>query len=139
LCAITGIKSVSLVNGSNVATGTGEGAGNVDATTSGTADAHAGGNASSLLAWHLSTPVQTAVATPCNSTNIRSAYPELKRRLYQATNEAEEGELAIVLPAGTVRKAGATRNDSLAPLASGAVDGAVELTPGVNRSGQASC
>ena len=105
----------------------------MDATASGSADANADVAASStsdsnLLAWHLSTPVQTAVTTPCNSNNIRSAYPELKRRLYQATNEAEEGELAIVLPAGTVRKAGATRNDSLAPLANGAVDGAVELT-----------
>lgn len=74
------------------------------------------------LSHSLATPLKTAVTTPCNSTNIRSIYPEFKRRLYQATNEAEEGELAIVLPAGTVKKAGPVRNGSLAPAANG-VDG----------------
>ena len=42
--------------------------------------------------------------------------------MFQATNEAEEGELAIVLPPGTVKKAGAARGDSLEPLTNG-IDG----------------
>lgn len=73
--------------------------------------------------FHLAAPLTTAITTPSGANNIRSSYPELKRRLYSAANEAEEGELAIVLPTGTVKKANSRSTDSVAPLTNGA-DGA---------------
>lgn len=68
----------------------------------------------------LNTPLASAIAAGSSTQNIRSAYPEFKRKLYQAVNEGEEGELAITLPPDTVKRANQrTTAGSLAPGADG--------------------
>ena len=43
---------------------------------------------------------------PTDPKDIQAAYPELKRKLYAAANEGDEGELAISLPVGTIKRSG---------------------------------
>ena len=42
--------------------------------------------------------------TATDEKDVRSAYPELKRKLFVAETEADKGELAIGLPASLVKK-----------------------------------
>lgn len=41
---------------------------------------------------------------PTDPKDFRQSYPELKRKLYSAINQAEEGELGISLPEGSVKQ-----------------------------------
>lgn len=66
--------------------------------------------------------IKNVLNTPPASNNIRSTYPEFKRKLFQATNEEEEGELGILLPPGSVKKAG-SRGASLVPGGAATADG----------------
>lgn len=73
--------------------------------------------------YHLSTPLHTVITNPSSTNNIRSAYPEFKRKLFQASNEEEEGELAVALPAGSVKKIGSGGENMVSQANDALVDG----------------